>query len=402
MQTIFIKNVRNLFMKAFYQWFYKKHGGENGANAREKLGGFAGLVGIVANLLLALFKLLVGILCGSVAIIADALNNLSDAGSAIVTLISFKMAAKPADRDHPFGHARIEYIASMVVSFLILLVGSELFLDSAKKLLSPQTIAMGEIGIFTLVVLLCSIAGKFLLSAFYRSVGKEVDSPTLKASAQDSLFDCISTAAVLVCSVIVKFTGLYFLDAIVGLGVSVLIFVAGIRILNETKNSLLGEAPVNQTVEAIEEIISRYPEALGIHDMMIHNYGPSRFIASLHVEVDGAADMFELHDCIDNIERTIQTELGILCTIHMDPIVTDNETVSALREFTANAARLVDERLSIHDFRTVIGQSHTNLIFDLVVPFEITQSTDEICRALENEISLMHPNYYCVITVDRA
>jgi cation diffusion facilitator family transporter len=389
-------------MKSFYQWFYKKHGGEADGAAREKLGGFAGLVGIASNLLLALMKLIVGLLCASVAIVADALNNLSDAGSAIVTLVSFKMAAKPADRDHPFGHARIEYIASMVVSFLILLVGSELFLDSVKKIFSPEKETMGEIQIFTIVVLVVSIAGKFLLSAFYGSVGKELGSPTLKASSQDSLFDCISTAAVLICSIVIKFTGFYILDAIVGLGVSVLIFVAGIRILNETKNSLLGEAPVDETVAAIEEIVGRYPEALGIHDMMIHNYGPSRFIASLHVEVDGSADMFELHDCIDNIERTVQNELGILCTIHMDPIVTDNETVCTLREIAAAAAHRVDERLSIHDFRTVIGQTHTNLIFDLVVPFEVTRDTEEIRRDLEKEILLHHPNHYCVITVDRA
>ena len=389
-------------MKSFYQRFYQKHGGKNSDNAREKLGGFAGIVGILTNLFLAFFKLCVGLLCGSVAIIADALNNLSDAGSSIVTLISFRMAAKPADRDHPFGHARIEYIASMIVSFLILLVGAELFIDSAKKLFSPETIEMGEIGVFTLIVLGASIIGKFLLAAFYRSVGNEVNSPALKASASDSLFDCISTAAVLVCSIVVKFTDFYILDAIVGLGVSILIFVAGIRILNETKNSLLGGAPVDQTVEAIHEIIARYPEALGIHDMMIHNYGPSRFIASLHVEVDGSADMFELHDCIDNIERTVQTELGILCTIHMDPIVTDDETVASLREFTATAARTVDERLTIHDFRTVIGQSHTNLIFDLVIPFEVERDAAEIARTLENEIRLLQPNYYCVITVDRA
>ncbi len=389
-------------MKAFYQWFYKKYSNEENSHAREKLGSFAGLVGILGNLVLALLKLIVGLLAGSVAIVADALNNLSDAGSAIVTLVSFRMAAKPADRDHPFGHARIEYIASMIVSFLILLVGSELFIDSVKKLFSAEARTIGGIGIFTFIVLIASIVAKFLLSAFYRSVGKEVDSPTLKASAQDSLFDCISTAAVLISAIVVKLTGFYALDAIVGLGVSVLIFVAGIRILNETKNSLLGEAPVDQTVEAITEIVNRYPEALGIHDMMIHNYGPGRFIASLHVEVNGSADMFELHDCIDNIERTIQHELNILCTIHMDPIVTDNETVTALRDFITMAVHRVDERLSIHDFRTVVGQSHTNLIFDLVVPFEVKRDTDEISRAVEEEVWLHHPNYYCVITVDRA
>jgi len=389
-------------MKAFFSWFYKKFGEGENAHARERLGSFAGLVGIIGNLLLALMKLIVGLLAASVAIVADALNNLSDAGSAIVTLVSFKMAAKPADRDHPFGHARIEYIASMVVSFLILLVGSELFIDSVKKLITPDALAAQEIGLFTLIVLGASIVAKLLLSLFYRSVGHELGSPTLKASAQDSLFDCISTSAVLICSIVVKLTGFYALDAIVGLGVSTLIFVAGIRILNETKNSLLGEAPVDQTVEAITEIVNRYPEALGIHDMMIHNYGPNHFIASLHVEVDGSADMFELHDCIDNIERTIHNELGILCTIHMDPIVTDDETVSTLRDFITMAVHHVDERLSIHDFRTVVGQSHTNLIFDLVVPFEVKRDTEEISRAVEEEVWLHHPNYYCVITVDRA
>ena len=194
-------------MKKFFQWFYKKYEKDENDHAREKLGSFAGLVGILTNLLLALMKLIVGLLAGSVAIIADALNNLSDAGSAIVTLVSFRMAAKPADRDHPFGHARIEYIASMVVSFLILLVGSELFIDSVKKLFSTEAREMGEVGVFTFIVLIASIAAKFLLSAFYNSVAKEVNSPTLKASAQDSLFDCISTAAVLICSVVVKFTG---------------------------------------------------------------------------------------------------------------------------------------------------------------------------------------------------
>ena len=382
--------------------FVKNYKNTNDENVRKSYGSMSGFVGVGVNMILAALKLVVGVMTASVAVVADALNNLSDAGSSVITFVSFKLSAKPADRDHPFGHARIEYIASMIVSFLILLVGSELFLDSVKKLFNPDENAMSGISTFTLVVLIASIGAKLLLSIFYRGIGKEIGSPTLIASAQDSLFDCISTTAVLICAVIIKLTSFVMLDAIVGLGVSVLIFVAGIRILNETKNSLLGEAPVDQTVDAITEIVHRYPEALGIHDMMIHNYGPGKFIASLHVEVDGSADMFELHDCIDNIERTIQNELSILCTIHMDPIVTDDETVSALRDFATMAAHAVDERLSIHDFRTVIGQSHTNLIFDLVVPFEVETEIPEIVQAIEENIRLQQPNYYCVITVDRA
>ncbi len=370
-------------------------------NNRKKEGGAASLVGIIVNFLLSGFKLVAGLASSSVAIMADALNNLSDAGASVVTLISFKLAAKPADKDHPFGHARIEYIASMIVSFLILLVGFEVFSDSLGKLFSPDEVEKSEFSILTLVILGVSALAKVALGLYYRAVGKRIDSAALKASGVDSLTDSVSTIAVLISSIIIKATGLYIIDAIVGLAVSLLIFVAGIKVLNETKNSLLGEAPVKETVESIEEIVARYPEILGIHDMMVHNYGPTSLVASFHAEVDGDGDIYYLHDVIDNVEREIHSELGIFCTVHMDPIVTKDETVNALRVFLAEIVDSVLPGVKVHDFRVVVGQTHTNLIFDIVLPFESKISPDEAERLIKEAVFASRGDCYCVITVDR-
>ena len=332
---------------------------------------------------------------------ADALNNLSDAGASVVTLISFKLAAKPADKDHPFGHARIEYIASMIVSFLILLVGFEVFSDSLGKLFSPDEVKKSEFSILTLVILGVSALAKIALGLYYLAVGKRIDSSALKASGVDSLTDSISTLAVLISSIIIKMTGLYMIDAVVGLVVSLLIFVAGIKVLNETKNSLLGEAPVKETVEDIEEIVARHPEILGIHDRMVHNYGPSNLVASFHAEVDGDGDIYYLHDVIDNVEREIHSELGIFCTVHMDPIVTNDETVNSLKSFLTDIVGSVLPEVKVHDFRVVVGQTHTNLIFDIVLPFESKISPDEAERLIKEAVFASRGDCYCVITVDR-
>lgn len=368
---------------------------------RKKEGGVASLVGIIVNFLLSGFKLLAGLASSSVAIMADALNNLSDAGASVVTLISFKLAAKPADKDHPFGHARIEYIASMIVSFLILLVGFEVFSDSLGKLFSPDEVKKSEFSILTLVILGVSALAKIALGLYYLAVGKRIDSSALKASGVDSLTDSISTLAVLISSIIIKMTGLYMIDAVVGLVVSLLIFVAGIKVLNETKNSLLGEAPVKETVEDIEEIVARHPEILGIHDMMVHNYGPSNLVASFHAEVDGDGDIYYLHDVIDNVEREIHSELGIFCTVHMDPIVTNDETVNSLKSFLTDIVGSVLPEVKVHDFRVVVGQTHTNLIFDIVLPFESKISPDEAERLIKEAVFASRGDCYCVITVDR-
>ena len=371
-------------------------------NSREKQGGFASIVGIIVNFLLSALKLTAGLISASVAITADALNNLSDAGASAVTLISFKLAAKPADKDHPFGHARIEYIASMIVSFLILLVGFEVLSDSFTTLIHPEEAAESEFSILTLAILAISVIAKVALGLYYRSVGKKIDSAALKASGVDSLSDSVSTLAVLISSIVIKLTSLYIIDAIMGIVVSVLIFVAGIKVLNETKNSLLGEAPVKETVEDIERIAGEFPEILGIHDMMVHNYGPSNLVASFHAEVDGDGDIYYLHDIIDNVERRIHSELGIYCTIHMDPIVTKDETVCALRDFLTGIVGAVLPEVTVHDFRVVVGQTHTNLIFDIVLPFESKISPDEAERLIKESVFASRGDCYCVITVDRA
>ena len=275
----------------------------------------------------------------SAAIVADALNYLSDAGSSIITLVSFKLSAKPADRDHPFGHARIEYIASMIISFLILLVGFETLTSSISVLLGISTAESPDFSTVSLIILSLSILLKLWLALFYRTVGKKINSGVIKASSVDSLADCVSTLAVLVSAIIIKATGMPIIDTVVSIGVAVMIVVAGIRILNETKNSLLGEAPVKEQINEIDKIIAEFPEVIGVHDLMIHNYGPNHYIASLHAEVDGAKDIYMLHDMIDNLEKRIHTDLNIMCTIHMDPIVTDDETVNELKEFLNGVIR---------------------------------------------------------------
>ena len=368
---------------------------------RERYGTISSIVGIIVNVLLATMKILVGVFSGSIAITADALNNFSDAGSSIVSLISFKIAAKPADRDHPFGHARIEYVCSMIVSFLILVVGAQLFGESVSGFFDGEK-AEPNISTLTFIILGVSIAFKLALSLFYMKMAKAIDSSVIKAAATDSLFDMISTSAVLASSIVIKYTDLWFIDSIVGLAVSVMILIAGVKILNETKNSLLGEAPVGEVVDSILAVVAEYPVVLGVHDLLVHNYGPKNYIASFHAEVDGSEDVYLLHDTIDNIERKINQDLNILCTIHMDPIVTNDETVNRLRDFIKCKVTSVCPSADIHDFRTVIGNTHTNLIFDLVVPFEIKTNIEEITTKIKAEVSKERPDCYCVITIDRA
>ena len=369
-------------------------------NERQKFGIISGIIGICTNLVLAAFKLIIGILTASVAIMADAMNNLSDAGSSIISFVSFKLSAKPADRDHPFGHARIEYVASMVVSFLILLVGFEMLIDSLGVVLGFSEANTPDFSTVSLIILGVSVFVKLALSIFYRKVGKKIDSSVILASSTDSFFDSISTFAVLISSIIIKYTDLAIIDSIVGLAVSVLIIWAGIRTLNETKNSILGEAPVKETVEEIMKIVKEYPEIIGTHDLLVHNYGPGHYISSFHAEVNGADDIYLLHDVIDNVEKRIATELGIICTIHLDPITTDNEFVNELKTLTTGVVKNISEDIGLHDFRVVTGVTHTNLIFDLEVPFEAKLTNDYLSKKVEEEIKKTRPECFCVITVD--
>ena len=387
----------DILCKLFIKDFKNPHND----TVRKKYGTLASIVGIISNLLLATFKLLVGIFSASIAIIADGLNNFSDAGTSIISLISFKLAAKPADKDHPFGHARIEYIASMIVSFIILLVGFELLTDSFNGILDPDSVTPTQFSIASIIVLCASIAVKLWLSLFYRKIGKKINSGVIRAAATDSLTDCISTTTVLASTIIIKLTGIELIDSFVGLGVSFIIIIAGIKILNETKNALLGEAPTDEIVTQLKSIISNEPEVIGIHDMMIHNYGPNKYIASFHAEVDGEHDIFMLHDKIDNLERRIANEMNIICTIHLDPIVTNDEILDELKGFVVGVVHNIDEKIGIHDFRAVTGNTHTNLIFDIEVPFETKASPSELIERITNDVQKARPEHFCVITVDR-
>lgn len=381
----------------FIKLFIKNREDVKNPKVRHAYGSLASRVGIVLNLLLSAVKFVAGFLSGSISVTADALNNLSDAGSQVITLISLKIAAKPADRDHPFGHARMEYIASLIVSFLILLVGFELFRESVDGILHPSEIFFGNL---TLVILALSVAAKLWLFFFYRKIGKKIQSSVILASSADSLSDVASTSAVLVSAILCRLFGIRT-DAYMGIVVAFLIFWAGIRILNETKNSLLGSAPDPRLLEDVHRICSEYPQILGIHDMVMHNYGPGNTIASFHAEVDGSANVFATHDVIDTVERRLWRDLNIRATVHMDPIVTDDERINLLRTKVSDTVQAIDPRLSIHDFRFVEGPTHTNLIFDVCAPFELTLSDDELKRRVDSEISQLNPNYFTVVTVDR-
>ena len=379
------------------RFFVKDHNNTKDPKVRQKCGSAVAIIGIVVNIFLAAFKLFAGILSGAISITADAVNNLSDAGSQVVSLITFKISAKPADREHPFGYARIEYVASMIVSFLILFVSISLFSESVQKIIEPTKT---DYSILVMVILGVSVLAKLWLFFFGRSAGKKLNSDVIRASATDSLSDAGATFAVLVSAIIAKIWG-FDIDGYMGIAVAIVIFIAGIKVLNETKNSILGSAPEPEVVEGIIKVALEYDEILGVHDMVVHNYGPGNTICSFHAEVDGKADVFATHDCIDNIEKRLFVEQGIRTTIHMDPIVTDDEKVSALRIRVAKAVKEIDMRLTIHDFRYVEGITHSNLIFDVTVPFEIKDTNDRIKELVSDKISEIDPNYFAVITIDR-
>ena len=381
--------------------FVKNYDNPQDPGVRERYGIFSSIVGVCVNVLLATLKLIFGLLGGSIAIVADALNNFSDAGTSIVSFVSFKIASKPADREHPFGHARIEYVCSMIVSFVILLVGFELFSESVSGLFATEKAAK-SFTVLTYVVLGISVAMKLWLAVFYRKIAKRINSSVVKAASADSLSDAVSTSAVLLSTVIVSLTNVVIIDSIVGMIVAVMIFYAGIKILMETKNSLLGEAPIEETFEGIKSVVAKYPEIIGIHDLMVHNYGPNKYIASFHAEVDGKGDVYKLHDAIDNLEKEISDTLGIQCTVHMDPIETDNELVNELKAFVKSVVFEVFPQADIHDFRTVVGHTHTNLIFDVVIPFEIKESDESVINKISTAVNSKRNEYYCVITVDRS
>ena len=385
--------------------FVRDHQNPQKPQVRRRYGTMVSVVGILLNALLACAKLFAGFLSGSVSVMADAVNNLADSGSSVIACISFRISGKPADRAHPFGHARIEYVASMIVAFLILLIGFEFLKESIAGILAPKAVAFDLV---TVVILSLSLLGKLWLSYFNRKIGKRVDSSVMRAAATDALSDALSTLCVLataIASLVVKqVTGgeLPFpLDAYMGILVAGFILFSGARVLNETKNSILGEAPSEETVNAIRGVVLSYPEALGIHDLMVHSYGAGHTVASLHVEVDGKADIFASHEAVDAMEQRLYGELGVVATIHLDPIVVGDAIVDETKAQIADLVKTLYPGASIHDFRMVKGEKRSNLIFDLEIPFEEKASVEEITEKVQSIVHTFHPDYFAVIHVDR-
>lgn len=367
-------------------------------SVRHRYGVVAGGVGIVLNLILFAGKLAAGLLAGAVSVTADAFNNLTDAGSSVVTLIGFRLAGQKPDAHHPFGHGRIEYLTGLIVSFLILLVGVELGKSSIEKILHPVET---ELSLLTGGILLVSILVKLWMSLFNKKLGSRIQSEALHATAADSRSDAIATAAVLLGLVISHFTRLP-LDGWIGALVALLILKAGFESAKATLNPLLGQAPDPAVVKEIEGLILSHTQIIGIHDMIIHDYGPGRRMMSVHVEVPCDEDMLEVHDIIDHIEREVGERFGIEAVIHMDPIQVGNPMVDGLRELTVRLARELHPSITVHDFRITAGPLHTNLIFDVVVPFDVSLSDEEVRAALTEKLTAVSPNYHTVIDVDRS
>jgi len=353
--------------------------GKEGSAKRKAYGTLCSIVGILLNVFLFAGKYFAGIISGSVAITADAFNNLSDAGSSFITLVGFLFAGKKPDPDHPFGHGRFEYISGFVVSIAILLMGFELLRSSVDKIIHPKPV---DTSTLTMVILLVSIAVKLYMAFYNRSVGRKIGSAAMEATAIDSLSDSVATTVVLLAMLVMRFAGIN-IDGVCGVLVAVFILYAGIRAAKETLDPLMGLAPDKEFVEQVEQIVMSHDMVKGIHDLVVHDYGPGRRMISLHAEVPGDHDIFEIHDLIDRIERELDEKLVCEAVIHMDPIETDNEEVARMRDLVAGQVKLIDDRMTIHDFRMVTGKTETNLIFDAVAPYDRKMSKEQVKNKIE-------------------
>lgn len=365
---------------------------------REKAGAAAGAVGIFVNLLLAGGKAAAGLLFGSISVLADAVNNLSDAASSVVTFVGFRIAAKPADEKHPYGHARSEYISGLIVAFLMLVVGVELLRGSVEKIIHPTAV---EYSVFLFVALAVGIAAKLFLFFFFRAAAKTLSSATIAAAATDSRNDVITTAVILLSALAALLWDVQ-IDGYMGCAVSIFILISGVKVIIETLNPLLGAAPDSDLVRRIQARILAHDTVLGLHDLVLHNYGEGRCFASVHVEFSAKQDLLISHDIIDNIEREFETEMGIHLVVHLDPIVTDDPLCNDMRDRVAGFVASLDGALSIHDFRVVRGQTHTNFIFDVTVPPAFSVPDDIIRECIERFVFAIDKSYYCVITIDRS
>lgn len=378
--------------------FIKDYKNTQSPAVRAAYGELSGAVGIAVNVLLCAAKFFVGTMTGSISVSADAVNNLSDAGSSAVTLVGFKLAKKPADKDHPYGHGRIEYIAALIVSFFILMMGFELLKSSIDKIRNPSPVTFN---IAALVILLASIAAKLWLAYFNHRIGKKTGSAATKAVVMDSLSDTAATAVALAALLLSRVTD-FPVDGWFGIAVALFIFRSGAEILKDTVNLLLGKPPEKEFFDEIEREILSYDGVVGVHDLIIHDYGLGRSFASVHAEVPANVDILRSHDTVDLIERDLQHKYGMLVSIHMDPVVTDDARVTELKQICEKVLRDIDEHLTLHDFRMVEGPTHTNLIFDTVAPPDFSLSDRVLCDTISEKLSKIDERYFAVVTVDHA
>jgi len=365
---------------------------------RQSYGIFSGVVGIICNLILFSTKFFAGIITASISISADAFNNLSDAGSSIVTLIGFKMAGKPADSGHPFGHGRIEYLSGVIVSFAIIIMGYELFRSSITKILNPQEMQFSKVSV---VILVSSILLKLWMASFNKKIGKKINSSSMAATAIDSLSDCVATTAVLIALIVSTTTG-FNIDGYAGVLVACFVFMAGISTAKDTLQPLLGKPADKEFVEALEEKVISHPEIIGVHDLIVHDYGPGRIFVTLHAEIPYEMNVLQAHDIIDITEKEVAQEFNCEISIHMDPIVTDDLTVSNLRKMTESILLEIDPIIKMHDFRITDGPYIKNLIFDIEVPYDYKQADDDLVKIIKDEIYRHNENCIAVIHVDKS
>lgn len=378
--------------------FIKDYENTGNLKVREAYGTLGSITGIIVNLILAVAKYFAGIVSGSISVTADAINNLSDAGSSIISLIGVKLSAKPADKDHPYGHGRVEYISALAVSFVVLLMGIELFKSSVDKIVNPVPV---KFNIISLVILTVSILAKLWLGLFNKKLGEKINSAPMMAVMKDSFSDCLATGVALISIIVSAFSDIS-IDGYLGVIVAGFIFLAGFNILKETMADLLGKPADKEFTEEIEKKILSYDKIVGVHDMIVHDYGPGRKFASAHAEVSSQDDIMEIHDVIDLAERDILNEYGIVISIHTDPIVTDDERINSLKDMTNKIVKEISAEMSIHDFRVVDGPTHTNLIFDLIAPHKFHMSNEEIRKTIEDKLSKIDERYFVVITIEHA
>jgi cation diffusion facilitator family transporter len=378
------------------RFFVKDYQNKSDAAVRGRYGKFSGAVGVATNFLLFLIKIFTGLIFNSIAITADAVNNLSDSASSIVTLVGFKLAGKPADAEHPYGHARIEYLSGLIVSLSILALGFQLAQTSFSKILHPQD---AEFSFISVAVLIIAILIKVWQAMFYKKVGETIGSTAIAATAADSRNDVCATSAILIGMAVTRLTG-FNLDGYMGMAVALFIMYSGVKLILATSNPLLGTAPDKELVDEIYSKIMSYDGILGIHDLSVHNYGPARCFASVHCELSAAQDIMVSHDIIDNIERDFLREEGIHMVIHLDPIVTDDPRTNELKAQVQNIIKEISPKISMHDFRVVWGTTHSNLIFDICDSFEFGMTDAELSGLITEKIHQLNPDYHAVITVD--